>query len=446
MQKHNSTQVGDYVYYSPAIGKGSFSRVYYGHNTINRDVVAIKKMNKSSVQKISSDRINGEINLIKKLDHRNIVRYRDMVTDTNNIYIITDYCNGGTLKKFLDDHNGYPESFSEKEVKFYMTQIKDALYYLVSRNIYHRDIKPQNIFLNYRKGNFSRGNHEYHDIEFKLGDFGFAKEIEEDNMLDTLCGTPMYMAPEILCDKKYHITSDLWSVGIIFYQLMYGFFPYGKPKNILEMMKNIDSYILKFPPPNIISSGVTVNTSKNAQDILSRLLQRDPLKRITWDEFFRHPWFITEEENDDELVDTNDPLTDTLDENGLDDLDMEGIDSSSISGRLKNIMIGEYKKRREIQLDTTRKKVSGDVDIIEDYCDRFSSSLPTRSFVPLSSSPISIPTRKNSNGRITKYNTYASGNTGGSGSFTDSIYKYISGTKDVIANSIDNIIKYANGE
>lgn len=414
-----SIQIGEYIYYHPSIGKGSFSKVYYGYHSPSGEVVAIKKMRKSSLQKLSSERIIKEIELVKKLDHRNIVRYKDMLNDNNNIYIISDYCNGGTLKKFLDDHRGYPESFAEKEVKFFMTQIKDALHYLISRNIYHRDIKPQNIFLHFKQKNKIT---EYHDIELKLGDFGFAKEIEEDNMLDTLCGTPMYMAPEIIYEKEYYVNSDLWSLGVIFYQFMYGKYPYGKPKNIVELMKNMDCTELSFPPKKCTSF-----TSSNCSDLLSKLLQKDPNKRITWEDFFKHKWFTTEDkdENEDEIMLSTVNLNEDIDLN-------EGIEDSSIYGRLKSKIVTKHQEIKNTQQDTVRK-VNGNIDIIEDYCDRFSLDRYS------SSLPISIPINiQNKKETSYKYGTY-NGQPKRSGSFTDSMYKYISG-------SIENIKKYASGE
>jgi serine/threonine protein kinase len=233
-----STKIGDYVYCHPAIGRGSSSRVYYGYHSPTGDVVAVKKISKNSIQSMSMERIKNEIELMKKLNNENIIRYKDMISDNNYIYIITDYCNGGSLQNFIEDYRGYPESFVEEEVKIYMTQIRNALEYLVSKNIYHRDIKPHNIFVHYK--NKIGEHHTPRSIDLKIGDFGFAKEIENDDMDNTLCGTPMYIAPEIVYEKKFYINSDLWSIGIILFQLIYGFFPFGKPKNILELMKNID--------------------------------------------------------------------------------------------------------------------------------------------------------------------------------------------------------------
>lgn len=399
LETKSSTKIGDYVYCHPAIGKGSSSRVYYGYHSSTGNVVAVKKISKNSIQKISMERITNEIELMKKLNDSNIVQYKDMISDTNYIYIITDYCNGGSLQNFIEEHRGYPENFSEEEVKLYMRQIRNALEYLVSKNIYHRDIKPHNIFVNYKtKGT----DHSPSDVELKIGDFGFAKEIENDDMDNTLCGTPMYIAPEIVYEKKFHINSDLWSVGIILFQLLYGFFPFGSPKNILELMKNIDSTILKFPLPQ-----EKEGLSRSVHDLLTRLLYRDPKKRMSWSEFFSHRWF-----------------TETSDV-GADMLETVEIDDSVIDDQMRDLYINDRLSYKPI-VDDTKKKLVGRIDVMDNYCDKFVTSMP-----------IAIPVKTLST--TSKTGSYKSSTSVGSGGkITDSIYRYLS-------YSIGNIKKYAVG-
>ena len=360
MLSHNSIQVGDYVYYQPKIGKGSFSKVYYGEHIVSKNTVAIKKISKKSIQKLSLDRLMKEIDLLKELDHPNIVKYRDMLSDDSNTYIVNEYCNGGNMKIFIDERG----TMKEDEVKFYFTQIKDALKYLIDRSIYHRDIKPQNILVHYKRQNgLVDLDTNYRDVQLKLADFGFAKEMENESMSDTLCGTPMYMAPEIVFSKKYLVNSDLWSVGIILFQAVYGYFPFGKPKNIVELMKNIDSIQLTFP-----------KVSDSLSNLLSRLIQRNPKKRLSWNEFFSHPWFDIEEEIFTE--------------------ELYGLEIVINENNVKE----ENMKKNSVQQDT---KITGKMNVINDYCDRFSSSAPT-----LTSTPISIP----------KKDTVT---------YTDNVYKYV---------------------
>lgn len=283
MNKNQSIEkIGNYLFFHPHIGRGSFSKVYRGQNiNCKNDDVAIKKINKIKVEKIL-DRIEKEIEIIKSLNHPNIIQYKNIFTDDNNIYIVSEYCNGGTLKELIET------CLSEKEKKTCMIQIKNAMKYLIDRNIYHRDIKPQNIFINYENEDIL-----YRDnIILKIGDFGFAKQIENDEMNNTLCGTPMYMAPEIMEEKKYYITSDLWSIGIIFYQIIYGKYPFGNPKNIMELLKTINQQERSFSDKS---------KSDSLSNLIFCLLVKNPIKRLTWNEFFNHSYWNFENKINTEI-------------------------------------------------------------------------------------------------------------------------------------------------
>ena len=368
---NDTMRIHNYICYNSPIGKGSFSKVYKAYNIMTKENVAIKKIGKQSLQKLSMDRVKQEMDLVKNLNHKNIVKTHEMFVDNNNVYIVSEYCNGGTLKKLIEKH--YP--FLEMDVKYYVTQIKDALIYLISKNIYHRDIKPQNILINYKNKNKNNIN----DIELKIADFGFAKELKKDNLLDTLCGTPMYIAPELYTKKQYHINSDLWSVGIIMFQMMYNFFPFGKPKNILELLKNIENFVLKLPETN--NSGLS-------ESLILNLLQQNPEDRLSWDEFFNHSWFNTDEYD--------------ISENEENELE------NSITKILKEKLVI---KSQEIPIN----KVNN-IKIIDNY---YSFSLPTTNSTI---KKLDIP-KSNS----FSYNTVPK--------FTDSVYNFIS-------TSIDNLRKF----
>lgn len=265
-------KIGDYLYYTPCIGKGSFSRVFIGHKIGETSrYVAIKRTSISQAKKMSMDRLKREIKILKTIDHPNIVKFYDAFTDVaHNVYIITEFCNYGNLSKYIDN-----EKLDENTIRKYMTQFKDGLYYLLSNNIVHRDIKPENILLHKDKD----GN-----VIVKIADLGFAKcfdNLEEETMLQTLCGTPMYLAPEVLGSKKYTIVSDLWSVGIIIYQLLFHTTPFLKPRNLLELIRNIDEMELVYPSP----------ISETLSELLDGLLTQDPANRLTWGNFFIHKWF-----------------------------------------------------------------------------------------------------------------------------------------------------------
>ena len=198
----------EYVVNRKRIGKGSFSTIYKGYSTKTNKNYAIKEIVFDKKQKKTN--IKREFSLLKKLNHPHIIKLHDVIIDTNynNIYFIIDYYSKGDLSQFLKRR-----PLKEKYCKKYLKQLAGGLEYLLSNNILHRDLKPQNILLT-----------DAYDI--KLTDFGFARIIDKNEMINTLCGSPMYMAPEIINKRDYNIKSDLWSVGIIMYEMVYGNVPY----------------------------------------------------------------------------------------------------------------------------------------------------------------------------------------------------------------------------
>ena len=266
-------KLDNYLVFKKEIGRGSFSTVYKGINQNNNEEVAIKKINNKGLTKMRGY-IDKEIHLMKNLNHRNIVKLYDVLYDFNNtdeVYLILEYCCNGNLTTFLGC-NGIDENMA----KNYLRQLSEGLKYLKENNISHRDLKPQNILIN--KENI-----------LKIIDFGFAKSIESCNIADTFCGSPLYMAPEILTYKKYTDQADLWSVGVILYELLTGYTPFCASNiyDLVDKIKNNEVII-----PNYI------NLSSECKHILFSLLQKDPRNRISWKEFYFHPWFKNYDEID----------------------------------------------------------------------------------------------------------------------------------------------------
>jgi serine/threonine-protein kinase ULK/ATG1 len=266
-------KLDNYLVFAKEIGRGSFSTVYKGINQNNNQEVAIKKINNKALSKMRNY-IDKEINLMKKLNHKNIVKLYDVLYDFNNteeVYLILEYCCNGDLTKFLDS-NG----IDEKLAKNYLKQLSEGLKYLKDNNISHRDLKPQNILID-------------KDNVLKIIDFGFAKNIDPSNMADTFCGSPLYMAPEILTYNKYTDQADLWSVGVILYELLTGKTPFYA-QNIYDLVNKIKNNEVVIPN--------YINLSSECKHILFSLLQKNPKNRISWNEFYYHPWFKDYEEID----------------------------------------------------------------------------------------------------------------------------------------------------
>ena len=170
-------------------------------------------------------------------------------------------------------------ALKEKFAQNYSIQLKNGMQYLFEQNIIHRDLKPQNILVS-------------NDNTLKICDFGFARHFDNNIMLGTICGSPLYMAPEIMNKNKYNSKVDLWSLGIIIYEMLFGVVPFTG-KNIFELMKNIKEDKLHFSE--------MISISFRCKMMLVNLLKIDPDERMTWNDFFENEWFnknlIEQDEN-----------------------------------------------------------------------------------------------------------------------------------------------------
>ena len=249
--------------------KGAFSRIYLGYNKYTNYKVAIKQIKVEDTKKLKPH-VRREIDLHGKLSHPNIINLHDVIADdfNNNIFLILEYCKLGDLSKF---QNRRP--INEIYMQSFVYQLKDALKYLKDKEIIHRDLKPQNLLI-------SEG------YILKLSDFGLAKELKkEDAEIDlkqTYCGSPMYMSPELIQHKKYNSNSDLWSIGVIIYEMITGEPPF-KVKNYKQLVEKMKTEI-------IIPHKYKRNISNECCQLLESLLSIDSKQRITWDNFFEHPW------------------------------------------------------------------------------------------------------------------------------------------------------------
>jgi len=208
------------------LGKGVFSEVYLIQHKQTEELFARKCIHHNKVN--LKDR---ELLIMKKIKHPNIVSFYDSFEESNQLNIIIEYCEKGDLQEFL---NG--RKMKEKHALHYFYQILQGLNYLHSNNIIHRDIKPQNILID-----------KYNVC--KIADFGFARYKEEDTLLKTVCGSPLYMAPEIIKKQHYTESADIWSAGVLFYQMLTGSHPF-KCSSFYELSKLVDDGedCIKYPP------------------------------------------------------------------------------------------------------------------------------------------------------------------------------------------------------
>lgn len=239
------------------IGQGVYSRVYLARHNDTKIEYALKiiENKNTNVKKL----IDREIDLLKNISHNNIISIYDVILcEKNNIIIlILEYCHKGDLTHFLKGR-----SLSEKEGIYYIYQIIKGLKYLNDNNIIHRDLKPQNILID--KNN-----------RIKICDFGFSRKFDDSELLKTLCGSPLYMAPEIIKYKSYNNKSDIWSFGIIIYEILTGQMPY-KANTVYELFKQINNISIIYP----------YSLSNEIVNLLSKIFIHDPNLRIGFDDAF----------------------------------------------------------------------------------------------------------------------------------------------------------------
>ena len=286
------------------IGKGSYGNVYLGRNESNNKFYAIKVISKSQLKsRIVYQYFNNEIYILKHLDHPNIVKYINLVEKKNDYWLIIEYCNGESFAKALKYHlKKFNKPLPEKVVRYFILCILKAIIYLNNQNIIHRDIKSDNILLNYDNENDLISNN-FIKAQVKLIDFGFARYLDNNELAGSLVGTPMYMDPNVLktfLESKTRVVQgfydqkvDVWSLGILTYELLIGIVPFMS-KDIKGLFQNVnerDFYIPKEEKRNF-------DLSENAIKFIDKTLNIDANVRPLPSELINDPWFSDDYEND----------------------------------------------------------------------------------------------------------------------------------------------------
>ncbi|KAK2828532.1 hypothetical protein Q5P01_019566 [Channa striata] len=244
------------------VGEGSFGRVYKGRKKFTGQVVALKFMPKVGRSEKELRSLKREIEIMRGLNHPNIVQLLDSFETETEVVVVTEYAEGQLLQ-ILEDDGKLPEH----QVREVACQLVSALYYLHSHRILHRDMKPQNILLG-KSG------------VVKLCDFGFARAMSVSTLvLTSIKGTPLYMSPELVQEKPYDHTADLWSLGCILYELHTGAPPFYT-NSIFHLMQLIVRDKVKWPD----------SINDTCKSFLKGLLTKDPQKRLSWPELLQHPF------------------------------------------------------------------------------------------------------------------------------------------------------------
>ncbi|GAB4828152.1 CBL-interacting serine/threonine-protein kinase 6 [Ancistrocladus abbreviatus] len=249
------------------LGHGTFAKVYHARNLQNGKMVAMKIVGKEKVIKVGMmEQVKREISVMKMVKHPNIVELHEVMASKSKIYFAMELVRGGEL--FSKVAKG---KLKEEAARAYFTQLISAIDFCHSRGVYHRDLKPENLLLD-------------DDGNLKVTDFGlsaFSEHLKQDGLLHTTCGTPAYVAPEVLGKKGYDgAKADIWSCGVILYVLLAGFLPF-QDENLMAMYRKIYKGDFRCPPW----------FSPEARKLIIKLLDPNPSTRITIPKIMDSSWF-----------------------------------------------------------------------------------------------------------------------------------------------------------
>lgn len=258
------------------IGDGNFAVVKECWHRETQQAYAMKIIDKSKL-KGKEDIVESEILIIQSLSHPNIVQLHQVYETEKEIYLIMEYVQGGDLFDAIIENVKFPE----QEAALMLLDLCQALVHMHDKGIVHRDLKPENLLVQ---------RNEDKSTTLKLADFGLAKHVVRP--IFTVCGTPTYVAPEILSEKGYGLEVDLWAAGVILYILLCGFPPFRSPERDQEELFNIiQQGQFEFLAP------YWDNISDAAKDLVSQLLVVDPKKRYTAHQVLQHPWIESARKN-----------------------------------------------------------------------------------------------------------------------------------------------------
>lgn len=335
------------------LGQGTFAKVYYARSVKTGQGVAIKVIDKEKIVKVGLiEQIKREISVMRLIKHPNVVNLYEVMATKTKIYFVMEYAKGGEL--FNKVAKG---RLKENTARKYFQELMNAVDFCHSRGVYHRDLKPENLLLD-----------ENEDL--KISDFGLsalADSKRQDGLLHTTCGTPAYVAPEVINRKGYDgVKADIWSCGVILYVLLAGYLPFHN-SNLMELYRKIGKADYKCPswfPPEV-------------RKLLARILDPNPSSRISIAKIKENPWFkkglnvkaeITNADNADVASTSTSASNQSNDEAGaeekLTNLNAFDIISFSAGFDLTGLFEAPYEKK-EVRF-TSRKPASVIISKLEE--------------------------------------------------------------------------------
>jgi calcium/calmodulin-dependent protein kinase I len=262
--------IKDKYFIDKTLGQGSFGEVKKATNKASGEEFAVKIINKAELEQEDLVALQTEVEILSQIDHPNVVKLFEVWEDKSRFYMVMELMTGGELFDRIVEKDHY----SEKEAADVVRPIVDAVRYCHSLGVAHRDLKPENLLYASKDPNSI----------IKISDFGLAK-VYDAGLMTTQCGTPSYVAPEVLKGKGYDETVDYWSIGIIIYILLCGFPPFYDEDND-KLFDMINKGKFEFPSP------YWDEISDFAKDLIKKLLAVDPKKRLRADDILNHTWMI----------------------------------------------------------------------------------------------------------------------------------------------------------
>jgi calcium/calmodulin-dependent protein kinase I len=267
----SNKDIKDFYDIGKTLGVGSFAIVKECVNKKTGESFAVKIIDKKHIEG-QEKMIKSEVNVIKQLSHPNIICLKEFYESERDIYLVTDLARGGELFDHIIDKG----SFTEKDAAHLVKQILEAVNYMHKKNIVHRDLKPENLLFKDKS----------EESPLMVTDFGLSKFTEASSLLNTSCGTPGYVAPEIIARKGHGVAVDLWSIGVITYVLLCGFQPfYGDDQ--AQLFKAI------LEADYVFEKEYWSEISEDAKDFIRKLLVVNPAERMNCEQALQHRWLTT---------------------------------------------------------------------------------------------------------------------------------------------------------
>ncbi|XP_062400611.1 calcium/calmodulin-dependent protein kinase type 1 [Sardina pilchardus] len=266
--KKKTSDIKEFYDFKDVLGTGAFSEVVLAEEKRTQRLVAIKCIPKKALEG-KENSIENEIAVLHRIQHTNIVTLEDIFESQSHLYLVMELVSGGELFDRIVEKGFYTERDASKLI----CQILDAVKYLHDMGIVHRDLKPENLLY------YSMDE----DSKIMISDFGLSKIEDSGSVMSTACGTPGYVAPEVLAQKPYSKAVDCWSIGVISYILLCGYPPFYD-ENDAKLFEQILKAEYEFDSP------YWDDISDSAKDFICHLMEKDPVERFTCEQALQHPW------------------------------------------------------------------------------------------------------------------------------------------------------------